>query len=226
MTAMVECMVEANKTGLTLASQSAGVKVLTSVSRINISFHHQESQDEKNEAKEDSLNPDNNTILPTAGAITNSNAPRTFSKSFKNITMNNTIGVSRANTNVGGISKYGAGGGGETFKVILDIPFELDTKEEAVVCTTTPSKNLLNSTVPVNSRKLRVQEKDEINLLKELESASHQLEHHATTIAVENPNNAEENSKDFFRKVKLHSDSNGFRSPLKQISNQLKLSVN
>merc|ERR1712226_1121686 len=28
MTAMVECMVEANKTGLTLASQSAGVKVL------------------------------------------------------------------------------------------------------------------------------------------------------------------------------------------------------
>merc|ERR1712218_468227 len=113
-------MVEANKTGLTLASQSAGVKVLTSVSRINISFHQEKSQDEKNEAKEDSLNPDNNTILPNAGVITNSNAVRTFSKSFKNITMNNTIGVSRANTNnAGGISKYGDGGGGETFKVIL-----------------------------------------------------------------------------------------------------------
>ena len=95
MTAMVECMVEANKTGLTLASQSAGVKVLTSVSRINISFHHQKSsQDEKNEAigsnaaKEDStLADDDNLMLPNITS-TNAAAIKTFSKSFKNITMN------------------------------------------------------------------------------------------------------------------------------------------
>ena len=222
MTAMVECMVEANKTGLTLASQSAGVKVLTSVSRINISFHHQKSsQDEKNEAiggnaKEDysTLADNDNLMLPNI--TTNANAAiRTFSKSFKNITMNNTIGVSKgaANIDASSISKHGVGA--ETFKVILDIPFELDSIKE-VVNASTPSKNLLNSTVPVNSRKLRVQE-NEINL-KEL---ADRLEH-TTTIAVEN--NAE-NAKDFFRKVKLHSDSNGFRSPLKQISNQLKLSV-
>ena len=134
--------------------------------------------------------------------------------------MNNTIGVSKAANTDASSTKHGA----ETFKVILDIPFELDSKE---VNASTPSKNLLNSTVPVNSRKLRVQE-NEINL-KELESASNRLEHHyTTTIAVENTN-AGENAKDLFRKVKLHSDSNGFRSPLKQISNQLKpfeLSVN
>ena len=51
-----------------------------------------------------------------------------------------------------------------------------------------------------------------------------------TAVAVEDLNQAassveliteSENTKELFRKVKLHSDSEGFRSPLKQISNQL-----
>ena len=46
MTAMVECLVDANRTGQVLASQSAGVRVLTSVSRINISFGNKTSPDD------------------------------------------------------------------------------------------------------------------------------------------------------------------------------------
>ena len=176
MTAMVECLVDANRTGQVLASQSAGVRVLTSVSRINISFGNKTSPDDDVQDDE----------------VAFSKSARMLGKSFKNITMNNTIGVSRKNDHTKVEN--------ENLIEVVDIPFEDDL-------VTVATKNKLNSTVPIKSRKLRIQdEKSELH-----------LESLKVAAALDNS----ENSKDLFRKVKLHSDSIGFRSPLKQISNQL-----
>ena len=177
MTAMVECLVDANRTGQVLASQSAGVRVLTSVSRINISFGSKTSPDDDVQDDE----------------VAFSKSARMLGKSFKNITMNNTIGVSRKNDHTKVEN--------ENLIEVVDIPFEDDL-------VTVATKNKLNSTVPIKSRKLKIQ--DEKSELQDLESLK-------VAAALDNS----ENSKDLFRKVKLHSDSVGFRSPLKQISNQL-----
>ena len=178
MTAMVECLVDANRTGQVLASQSAGVRVLTSVSRVNISFGNKTTSPGVDLEDEE---------------VACSKSARIFCKSFKNITMNNTIGVSRKNDHTKVENEH-------VFEVV-DIPFEEDL-------VTVSTSNKLNSTVPIKSRKLKIQdEKSELQDLETLKVAA----------ALDNS----ENSKDLFRKVKLHSDSVGFRSPLKQISNQL-----
>ena len=79
-TAMVECLVDANKTEQVISS-NIGVKVLTSVSRVNISF-----------AKTEEI--DANETEGKVGAAKVKPNTRLHSKSFKNITMNNTIGLS------------------------------------------------------------------------------------------------------------------------------------
>merc|ERR1712166_1404239 len=99
-TAMVECPVDANKTEQLQATTSnigsgnIGVKVLTSVSRVNISFAKTSPEDL------DIANPEKDM---TKHVKTNAAARSLHSKSFKNITMNNTIGLSAG------------GGGGKNF---------------------------------------------------------------------------------------------------------------
>lgn len=162
-TAMVECLVDANKTEQVLAAQSAGVKVLTSVSRISISF--QKADEEDGGQQRDLV----------------SKSSRVLGKSFKNITMNNTIGV------------------GMKLNVI-DIPItSLVTSQD------------LKATVAVSSRKM-VKSEDEIDAIEQLANAEAN-----NPVMISN----DENPKSVFRKVKLHSNSMGFRSPLKQINNQL-----
>ena len=189
-TAMVECLVDANKTEQHQATTSntgngnIGVKVLTSVSRVNISFaktspveeHLDIAKPEKDMAKH---------VKPNAAART------LQSKSFKNITMNNTIGLS-------------GGGGGKNFLR----HFQSVSINESIMLKKGLEPN-------VESRKSQ-----------KMKTATNT----STAVAVEDLNQAassveliteSENTKELFRKVKLHSDSEGFRSPLKQISNQL-----
>ena len=161
MTAMVECLVDANKTENIISLQT-GVKVLTSVSKVSISF---------NKTKElDALaKPSNKRTL--------------LGKSFKNITMNNTIGV-------------GAGKNGAKYLRSFDDAW--------------PENRSLKSAVRLSSRKIS----KESNVIEELAKSADWEE------------GREDPSKEVFRKVKLHSDSEGFRSPLKQINNQLRRCVN
>lgn len=154
-TAMVECLVDANRTEKGLASQT-GVKVLTSVSRINISFRTEEEEADKGK-------------------------PRVLSKSFKNITMNNTIGVSG--------------------KMNILRNLEVVSIHEGL------TNKTLEGMVPFHSRKMA---SEEAPAMDELYVA-------ASTVEVKE----DQKDKEIFRKIKLHSDSDGFRSPLKQISNQL-----
>ena len=163
MTAMVECLFDANKTEMLTATGQTGVKVLTSVSRINISFGQTTT------VAQPELEPDQRKLSKP-------NKSRVLSKSFKNITMNNTIGV---------------GGKSNIFKNLEVISFHDGLLQ---------SKTLEKS-VPFVSRKMACHG----DAIEELNQDS--------IVA--------ENNKDIFRKVKLHSDSEGFRSPLKQINNQL-----
>ena len=188
-TAMVECLVDANKTeqhqatASTTGNGNIGVKVLTSVSRVNISFPV------KTSPVEDHLD-----IAKPEKDVTKLVKPHTRtlqSKSFKNITMNNTIGLS-------------AGGGGKNFLR----HFQSVSINESIMLKKGLEPN-------VESRKSQ-----------KMKTATNT----STAVAVEDLNQAassveliaeSENTKELFRKVKLHSDSEGFRSPLKQISNQL-----
>ena len=166
---MVECLIEANKTENGLMTSKTGVKVLTSVSKVNISFN--KTKDLPHEEK-------NPTRLP--------------SKSFKNITMNNTIGVG------------GKAGGGGPANYIKTISFE-----EAW-----PQNRSLESAVRLSSRKISKQNDNVV--VDELASQV------AADVAEQETSSSENNqTKEVFRKIKLHSDSEGFRSPLKQINNQL-----
>ena len=192
-TAMVECLVDANKTEQHQATTSntgngnIGVKVLTSVSRVNISFaktspveeHLDIAKPEKDVTKH---------VKPTAAARS------LQSKSFKNITMNNTIGLSA-----------GVSGGGKNFLR----HFQSVSINESIM-----QKKVLEPNVESRKSQKMI-----------LKTATN-----TTAVAVEDLNQAassveliteSENTKELFRKVKLHSDSEGFRSPLKQISNQL-----
>ena len=90
-TAMVECLVDANKTEqhqatINTGNGNIGVKVLTSVSRVNISFA-------KTSPVEDPDHIANPETDMTKHVKTNAAARSLQSKSFKNITMNNTIGT-------------------------------------------------------------------------------------------------------------------------------------
>ena len=188
-TAMVECLVDANKTEQHQATTSTtgngniGVKVLTSVSRVNISFPVKTSpvEDHLDKAEKDVTKH----VKPNAAARS------LQSKSFKNITMNNTIGLS-------------GGGGGKNFLR----HFQSVSINESIMLKKGLEPN-------VESRKSQ-----------KMKTATNT----STAVAVEDLNQAassveliteSENTKELFRKVKLHSDSEGFRSPLKQISNQL-----
>ena len=191
-TAMVECLVDANKTEQHQATTSntgngnIGVKVLTSVSRVNISFAN------KTSPVEDHLDIANPEKDVTKKHVKPNAAARSLqSKSFKNITMNNTIGLS-------------AGGGGKNFLR----HFQSVSINESIMLKKGLEPN-------VESRKSQ-----------KMKTATNT----STAVAVEDLNQAassveliteSENTKELFRKVKLHSDSEGFRSPLKQISNQL-----
>ena len=192
-TAMVECLVDANKTEQHQATTShqtgngnIGVKVLTSVSRVNISFPV------KTSPVEDHLDIANPEKDVTKKHVKPNAAARSLqSKSFKNITMNNTIGLS-------------AGGGGKNFLR----HFQSVSINESIMLKKGLEPN-------VESRKSQ-----------KMKTATNT----STAVAVEDLNQAassveliteSENTKELFRKVKLHSDSEGFRSPLKQISNQL-----
>ena len=193
-TAMVECLVDANKTEQHQATTSQtgngniGVKVLTSVSRVNISFPV------KTSPVEDHLDIANPEKDVTKKHVKPNAAARSLqSKSFKNITMNNTIGLS-------------AGGGGKNFLR----HFQSVSINESIML----KKGLEPNVESRKSQKM---------ILKTATNTS-------TAVAVEDLNQAassveliteSENTKELFRKVKLHSDSEGFRSPLKQISNQL-----
>ena len=191
-TAMVECLVDANKTEQHQATISntgngnIGVKVLTSVSRVNISFA-------KTSPVEDDLDIANREKDMTKHVKPNAAARSLHSKSFKNITMNNTIGLSAG------------GGGGKNFLR----HFQSVSINESIM----QQKGLEPNVESRKSRKM---------ILKTATNT--------TAVAVEDLNQAassveliteSENTKELFRKVKLHSDSEGFRSPLKQISNQL-----
>ena len=190
-TAMVECLVDANKTEQHQATTSTtgngniGVKVLTSVSRVNISFPV------KTSPVEDHLDIAKPEKDVTKHVKPNAAARSLQSKSFKNITMNNTIGLS-------------AGGGGKNFLR----HFQSVSINESIMLKKGLEPN-------VESRKSQ-----------KMKTATNT----STAVAVEDLNQAassveliteSENTKELFRKVKLHSDSEGFRSPLKQISNQL-----
>ena len=190
-TAMVECLVDANKTEQHQATTSTtgngniGVKVLTSVSRVNISFPV------KTSPVEDHLDIAKPEKDVTKLVKPNAAARSLQSKSFKNITMNNTIGLS-------------AGGGGINFLR----HFQSVSINESIMLKKGLEPN-------VESRKSQ-----------KMKTATNT----STAVAVEDLNQAassveliteSENTKELFRKVKLHSDSEGFRSPLKQISNQL-----
>ena len=146
-TAMVECLMdpESNRTDHLTGSR---VKVLTSVSRINIGANQTTEVEESKKSG------------------------RILSKSFKNITMNNTIGVSRKNS--------------------------MQLKAFAMSFNGGDVSNNVTFKMEICSRKAKA----------ELEKAAE----------VELENSAK---KELHRKVKLHSTSEGFRSPLKQISNQL-----
>ena len=189
-TAMVECLVDANKTEQHQATTSTtgngniGVKVLTSVSRVNISFPVKTSPVE-----------DHLEIAKPEKDVTKLVKPHTRtlqSKSFKNITMNNTIGLS-------------AGGGGKNFLR----HFQSVSINESIML----KKGLEPNVESRKSQKM---------ILKTATNT--------TAFAVEDLNQAaspveliteSKNTKQLFCKVKLQSDSEGFRSPLKQISNQL-----
>lgn len=149
-TRLVECLVDANKTSEQTLSNGTNVRVLTSVSRINVNENEPEKEPPKN--------------------------GRTFSKSFKNITMNNTIGVVAGKTNL------------RIFEPMTILNKTMDRS------------------VPFTSRKMAASEE----VIEELGKAASS----AAPIEIDK-------SKDIFRKVKLHTDSEGFRSPLKQINNQL-----
>ena len=189
-TAMVECLVDANKTEQHQATTSntgngnIGVKVLTSVSRVNISF----AKTSPVEEHLDITKPEKDV---TKHVKPNAAARSLQSKSFKNITMNNTIGLS-------------GGGGGKNFLR----HFQSVSINESIMLKKGLEPN-------VESRKSQ-----------KMKTATNT----STAVAVEDLNQAassveliteSENTKELFRKVKLHSDSEGFRSPLKQISNQL-----
>jgi hypothetical protein len=184
MTAMVECLVDANRTehqilhSTTHHHQSSGVKVLTSVSRVSISFD--------NKFKDD--------IETTKGP-----SARVLGKSFKNITMNNTIGVSAKSARRNYLEV-----------IVNDIP--LSSSSDPV-----PANNhkSFNSVVSVISRKMEDTKKEATMQVVVVD----QLEEIAANANSENPN------KEVFRKIKLHSDSSGFRSPLKQINNQLQMAA-
>ena len=193
-TAMVECLVDANKTEQHQATTSntgngnIGVKVLTSVSRVNISF----AKTSPVEEHLDIAKPEKDV---TKYVKPNAAARSLQSKSFKNITMNNTIGLSA------GVS---GGGGGKNFLR----HFQSVSINESIMLKKGLEPN-------VESRKSQ-----------KMKTATNT----STAVAVEDLNQAassveliteSENTKELFRKVKLHSDSEGFRSPLKQISNQL-----
>ena len=190
-TAMVECLVDANKTEQHQATTSntgngnIGVKVLTSVSRVNISF----AKTSPVEEHLDIAKPEKDV---TKYVKPNAAARSLQSKSFKNITMNNTIGLS-------------GGGGGKNFLR----HFQSVSINESIML----KKGLEPNVESRKSQKM---------ILKTATNT--------TAVAVEDLNQAassveliteSENTKELFRKVKLHSDSEGFRSPLKQISNQL-----
>ena len=194
-TAMVECLVDANKTEQHQATSSntgngnIGVKVLTSVSRVNISF----AKTSPVEEHLDIAKPEKDM---TKHVKPNAAARSLQSKSFKNITMNNTIGLSA------GVS---GGGGGKNFLR----HFQSVSINESILL----KKGLEPNVESRKSQKM---------ILKTATNT--------TAVAVEDLNQAassveliteSENTKELFRKVKLHSDSEGFRSPLKQISNQL-----
>ena len=172
-TAMVECLVDANKTEQVISS-NIGVKVLTSVSRVNISF-----------AKTEEI--DANETEGKVGAAKVKPNTRLHSKSFRNITMNNTIGLSV---------------GKNLLRNIQAVSFN-----EGIM-----KKGLETTTIPFTSRKMISQTPANNTVVEELNKV-------ATCVDIVAPES--ENTKEVFRKVKLHSDSEGFRSPLKQINNQL-----
>ena len=182
-TAMVECLVDANKTEQVMSSNHIGVKVLTSVSRVNISF-----------AKTDA-----DQVIDQEAVKSNA---RLQSKSFKNITMNNTIGLSVAAANVG--------------KNLMRNFQAVSINDESIM------KKGLEKSIPFLSRKMisktteAVGGNNTIAVVDELNKVALCVDNVAVAAATES-----ENSKEVFRKVKLHSDSEGFRSPLKQINNQL-----
>ena len=152
-TAMVECLMDHRTTMVNIGvnQSSSRVKVLTSVSRINIGA---------NKTME---------IVEEKAEESRQKACRLLSKSFKNITMNNTIGVSRKNS--------------------MQLKAFALTFDEG-------------SSFRIGSRKT--------------EAAANVFEDQS-----ENPQPTVQVDKELYRKVKLHSYSDGFRSPLKQISNQL-----
>ncbi len=163
MSAMVECLVDCNKTDHQKRTASKSeVRVLTSVSRVSI-------------IKEDDHMK-----------RTEVNNSRWAGKSFKNITMANTIGIS------GGKSRLGSA---DLSVKLFDIPLE----------TTSTGKDI----VMLTSRKRANNKADEsVNEDRPVN----------TPTEAENPDAGQ---KSLFRKIKVHSDSSGFRSPLKQINNQL-----
>ena len=170
-TAMVECLADGNKTENGLLSQT-GVKVLTSVSRVNISFGKSKNGEALGEVNDEEL------------AHKVKYSTRILSKSFKNITMNNTIGL-----------------GGKT-NLLRNL--EVISINEGIM-----SKSI--GAFPFSSRKMAVfSDSLANNTIEELGKAASTVE----------PNEME-NSKAVFRKVKLHSNSEGFRSPLKQINSQI-----
>ena len=150
-TAMVECLMEPEGHRSTDQLTGSRVKVLTSVSRINIGEANKTTAEVEESKK---------------------SGGRILSKSFKNITMNNTIGVSRKNSMQLKAFAMSFNGGRDA----SNLTFKLD----------------------IRSRKASA----ELEKVAELE-----MENTA--------------KKELHRKVKLHSTSEGFRSPLKQISNQL-----
>ena len=150
---MVECLMEGNRTS-DPPNCSSRVKVLTSVSRINIGANK-------------SMEVEDETRKKISGRI--------FSKSFKNITLNNTIGVSRKNS--------------------------MQLKAFAMSFHGGASEVALKGTVDICSRK---------NMTKDFASSTADQVQSVATPKSENP------KKELYRKVKLHSTSVGFRSPLKQ----------
>ena len=169
-TAMVECLMDRTTVNIGVASnssQSSRVKVLTSVSRINIgankSMEIVETEDSRNIQQQ-----------PGGGG-------RLLSKSFKNITMNNTIGVSRKNS--------------------MQLKAFALTFDEGCKLLQTNSK----SSFRICSRKT--------------DAAGGPREPAVDAAAEDHSENYPD--KELYRKIKLHSYSEGFRSPLKQISNQL-----
>ena len=163
-TAMVECLMDSDH-GCTTNNQSSRVKVLTSVSRINIGAGNKT-------CVETVVNEERPPPQPA------SSNGRGLSKSFKNITMNNTIGVSRKNS-----------------MQLKAFALTFDDKGQ--------------------STSFRICSRKAAAAMTELENT---VDIPITVTAADPENKAD---KELHRKVKLHSYSEGFRSPLKQISNQL-----